>query len=377
MKKILITGGCGFIGSRLARSIDRSKYEVVILDSFEKQIHGEYPFLDLNSQAMIKEFRVLPYDVTNLHRIKEEILSSEIIVHLAAETGTGQSIYEISKYANTNILGTANIFHLLMNNQNILEKFIVASSRSIYGEGKYVCQSHGVVFPKTRLKEDLDNKIYEPRCPNCNRLVTSVATTEDSQINPISYYALTKLNQEQTVILFAEIMGISASALRFQNVYGPGQSLKNPYTGILSIFSNRMKQNKEINIFEDGLESRDFVYIDDVVSSIKLSIEKGNLKPNAYNIGTGIPTSVNKITNLLKTNLSSESKITIKNTYRVGDIRHNFANILLAESELGFKPTVSIEKGIENFCSWVKNQPDEEDKYESSLNEMRIRGLYK
>jgi dTDP-L-rhamnose 4-epimerase len=201
-------------------------------------------------------------------------------------------------------------------------------------------------------------------------ILESVPTDENSQIKPVSLYAITKYNQEQIVKIISESLGIDYIIFRFQNVYGPGQSLSNPYTGILSIFSTRMLNNNDINIFEDGLESRDFVFISDVINILTYSIDNMNIKNEIINVGTGIKTSVLKIAQLLKNNYKKDINIAVTGNFRVGDIRHNYADISKAEKLYNFKPRILIEKGIGLFCDWVLSQPIQIDKYDQSMNEI-------
>jgi dTDP-L-rhamnose 4-epimerase len=305
------------------------------------------------------------------------IKDQDAIIHLAAETGTAQSMYEIKKYIDVNIGGTALIADVLVNNKNRVKKIIVASSRAIYGEGKYYCIRDGIVYPGPRKVEHLSKGDFKCKCPICGGAVKLMATTENSRLLPTSIYGITKQSQEQITLMVAKSIGISAVALRYQNVYGPGQSLVNPYTGILSIFSNQIKNNKDINVFEDGMESRDFVYIDDVVEATFLSLISKEMDQEVFNVGADVPVNVLTIAETLKKLYNSRVKINISGNYRIGDIRHNYADLTHISNKLGYRPKIKFELGIKNFCNWVDKQQVTENKLEPALEELKLKGFLK
>lgn len=374
-RKVLITGGAGFIGSKLALELVSKGYTVTVLDNLSPQIHGE------EESALYKSIKNQVIFIKGDVRVKQDwtkaLLEQDTVVHLAAETGTGQSMYEVEKYIDVNVRGTALLLDCLANETHHIKKVVVASSRAIYGEGKYFCEKHSDVYPKQRCEEMMLVGDFEPKCPICNDEVTLMKTDEDALIQPMSMYAITKQTQEQMVMLMGESLQISTVALRFQNVYGPGQSLKNPYTGILSIFSTRIKNGKDISIFEDGKESRDFVYIDDVVDSIVLAIENDKANNQILNVGSGIGTSVLDVAEHLRNNYKTQTDIQITGQFRVGDIRHNIADMSKISALLGYKAKVAFKEGIQKFCQWVDTQPVEKDEYERSLAELKDKGLFK
>lgn len=378
MKNILITGGAGFIGSNVALKLLNKGYEVTVLDSLSKQIHGDNPELTSPLFQSIKDkVRFIKGSVTSREDWLQALQNQDAVIHLAAETGTGQSMYEIEKYINTNIGGTALLLDILTNTKHSIKRVLVAESRAIYGEGRYICENCGEVFPKDRSDTDMANGDFECHCPKCGRKLQLVGTTESSAIHPSSVYGITKQVQGQLVHLVCPTIGIESVSFRYQNVYGPGQSLTNPYTGILSIFSTRIKNHNPINIFEDGKETRDFVYIDDVADATILGLEVPNANGHVFNIGTGVATDVLTVAKNLCKNYGIDVPITVSGNYRLGDIRHNFADITLAKQILGFSPKWSFEDGIANFCKWVDSQVIHEDKYEDSIKEMKEKGLYK
>lgn len=379
MDNILITGGAGFIGSNLALKLMDKGYNVTVLDSLSPQIHGDNPETSSPLYQSIKDkVRFIKGSVTSRTDWKLALDGQDVVVHLAAETGTGQSMYEIEKYVNTNIGGTAILLDILANEPNTIKKVVVAESRAIYGEGRYWSEELSqYVYPEVRSDEDMQRGDFEVKFPGCHKPLKLVGTTEDSKIHPTSVYGITKQVQGQLVHLVCQSLGIQSVSYRYQNVYGPGQSLSNPYTGILSIFSTIIKNGNEINIFEDGRETRDFVYIDDVVNATILGIEKEEANGCAFNVGTGVLTDVITVAKTLMKKYGTEVPMRISGNYRLGDIRHNYADITLAKKILGYEPKWCFEEGIEAFCKWVNTQDVREDKYSASIEEMRNKGLYK
>jgi len=376
MKNILITGGAGFIGSNLTKKLVSKGYNITILDNLSKQIHGKDQKSELyNSIKEISTF--ILGDVCNEEDWKKALKGQDAVIHLAAETGTGQSMYEISRYNDVNILGTSHLLDFLANNKNSVKKLIIASSRSIYGEGKYKCENHGVVYPNDRIVSNMMKGKFDLFCDACGSELNLMPTDENSKIHPSSIYGITKQQQEQMTLLMGRSLGIPAVALRYQNVYGPGQSLSNPYTGILSIFSTRMLNGNDIDIYEDGEESRDFVFIDDVVEATILALEKEEANHQIFNVGSGETTSVSQVANSLKKLYDSNVNISIGGSFRLGDIRHNYADLNKIKNLLGFTAKFDFQTGISRFADWVKTQEVKEDKYEQSLNELKNKGLIK
>ncbi|MBL0738861.1 NAD-dependent epimerase/dehydratase family protein [Flavobacterium sp. GN10] len=379
MKNILITGGAGFIGSNLALVLVEKGYNVTVLDNLSPQIHGEDAYNNSFLFSRIKnQVEFIKGCVTSKEDWIRSIKSQDVIVHLAAETGTGQSMYEIEKYTSVNIGGTAIMLDLLANTSHSVKKVVIASSRSIYGEGKYwSSELNNVVYPKHRTDEFMAIKDFEVKIDGLSSPLELVATDEDSKIHPSSVYGITKQNQEQMIMTVCPTIGISPVAFRYQNVYGPGQSLSNPYTGILSIFSTLIRNGKEINIFEDGKESRDFVFIDDVVDATILGIEKEEANGHVFNVGTGEAIDVITVANELIKNYKINTEVIISGNYRLGDIRHNFADLTKIKKILGFSPIYNFEKGIKKFTEWVLTQDLIESKYDVSISEMKNKGLFK
>ncbi len=375
---VLITGGAGFIGSNIALKLIAKGYGVTVLDSLSEQIHGANPELTSPLYRKIKDKVVfIKGNVNNRTDWEQALVEIDYVIHLAAETGTGQSMYEIKKYVDTNIGGTALLLDILTNTKHRVKRIVVAESRAIYGEGKYHCPQCGVVYPLERKDEDMAKGDFECKCPKCGGEIRFVATAEDSTIHPLSIYGISKQVQGQLVHLVCKSIGVESVSFRYQNVYGPGQSLTNPYTGILSIFSTRIKNGNGLNIFEDGKETRDFVYIEDVVDATILGMEVPDLNGHVFNIGTGVAMDVLTVAKTLCEKYGVKVPITVSGNYRLGDIRHNYADITAARQILGFEPKWNFSDGIEQFTNWVNQQEVREDNYDASIEEMKKKRLYK
>jgi dTDP-L-rhamnose 4-epimerase len=377
IKNVLITGGAGFIGSNLALALIKKGYLVTVLDNLSPQIHGDNIENSYCYNQIQGKVNFLKGDVRNRSDLEKSLTGQDAVIHLAAETGTGQSMYQIFKYSEVNVGGTSLLLDIIANGHYTIKKLIVASSRAIYGEGKYRCPTHGDVYPMSRNESDLKNGFFECRCPICGNEVEVLPTSEESRIDPGSVYGITKYNQEQLFLVAGRTLKIPVVAFRYQNVYGPGQSLSNPYTGILSVFSTQIKNRNPINIFEDGKESRDFIYVSDVVDATILGLENENIVCNIYNVGTGSPVQVSSIANKLVSLFQSDVPVNVTGNYRLGDIRHNYADITKIQNDIGFAPKYHFEEGITNFVKWVDSQKIQKDNLENSLIELKMRGMFK
>jgi dTDP-L-rhamnose 4-epimerase len=366
-KKILITGGAGFIGRHLTKMLLDLSYDVIIYDNLNPQIHGE----DASYEYVGAE-KFVKADIRSKEQLQTHLEGVNIVYHLASETGTGQSMYEMERYVDVNDRGTAILLEAISNSSSVTD-IVLSSSRSIYGEGLY-SDGDDLVNPSSRKVEDLKKGVWEIR-GNSDAFACPRPTSEDCPINPGSIYAATKYSQENFLNIFAGYTGIRTSILRFQNVYGPGQSLRNPYTGIISIFYNRIRQNLPINIFEDGLESRDFVYVGDVVDSLIKAITRTVLDNVVLNIGTGVPTTVIDLVETFSEVLNTNVVYDITGDFRLGDIRHNYADISLASSMIGYSPKYQLKSGLIEFVTWAASQPEYEDFSGKALSELKSKGL--
>lgn len=374
MATILITGGAGFIGSKLAHRLLGLGHAVRIFDILAPQIHGpdaEAPLWTTNDAV---DF--IRSSVTDREGLAAAIRDVDAIVHLAAETGTGQSMYEIARYNEVNTQGTALLLDVLMGSRgHAVKRIVLTSSRSIYGEGAYLSERGDRVFPGVRSAEALARHQWEPTDPDTGHSLRAVPTRETDPPKPASIYAATKYAQEDLVRIACESAGIGYAILRLQNVYGEGQSLNNPYTGILSIFSTRIRLGKVLPLFEDGEESRDFVHVDDVVSAIERCLTIEQSPDTTINVGSGVATSVRAVAKGLSAALDRPLNIAITGDYRIGDIRHNWADISRLQTILGLQPRVGLSEGLKRFAAWVEEQPLPEDRLDHANEELKARNL--
>ncbi|MDO8381399.1 MAG: NAD-dependent epimerase/dehydratase family protein [Microbacterium sp.] len=375
-RRVLITGGAGFIGSRLAERFAGAGDVVTVLDCLLPQVHGDDPDRSESLQRAQAAAEVVIGDVISRDDLRSVVGGQDIIVHLAALTGTGQSMYEIDRYTHVNIQGTARLLDVLAAEENAVSRLVVASSRSVYGEGSYRSADGVTVYPEHRREADLLAGDFDVHLHGADPL-SMVPTRESALLHPSSIYGITKQVQEQLVMTASPTLGIEPVSLRYQNVYGPGQSLNNPYTGILSIFSSLIRQGKEVNIFEDGLESRDFVYVDDVVEATYMTAVSPAAAGQIFNVGSGTATTVLDVVAALSEAYGRAAKTRVSGSFRIGDIRHNVADVSAIEAAVGFRARVPFPEGVRRFAAWAAEQPLTEDMYQRSLDEMAARNLLK
>jgi dTDP-L-rhamnose 4-epimerase len=362
MESILITGGAGFIGSHLATELIGAGYHVRALDSLVGQVHGDTTrpaYLDSDVELQVGDVR----DPTAVRRALQGV---DAVVHFAARVGVGQSMYEAQEYVSANALGTAVLLESLAD--TAVERLVVASSMSIYGEGLY-----SPVQPRERTTEDLEAHCWEPVAES-GQPVTACPTPESKQAATSSVYALTKYDQERLCLVLGEANRIPTVALRFFNVYGPHQALSNPYTGVLAIFAARLLNGRPPLVYEDGLQRRDFVSVHDVARACRLALERQDVRSAAINIGSGESVTVLELADRLAHVLGSPIEAEVSGMFRVGDIRHCFADIRLAEERLGFRPEVTLEDGLEELAAWIETQ-SADDGVEAAREELLARGL--
>lgn len=368
---VLVTGGAGFIGSHLVPLLLARGHAVRVLDSLAPQIHGALPAgLGWLSDADFRRGSILDEPV-----LAGALRGAEAVVHLAAETGTGQSMYEIARYTRENVQGTALLMHLLANDPGrSVGRVLLASSRSVYGEGAYLRSDGTRITPPRRSAEALAAGHWEPRDADGTPL-TPVPTREDDPTAPASIYAATKLAQEDLVRIGCDSAGMGHAILRLQNVYGEGQSLSNPYTGILSIFSTRIRCGLDLPIFEDGLESRDFVHVSDVAAAFAAALEAPRPANRVINVGSGTATPVIGIARALSRAFDAPERLRVTGQYRLGDIRHNLADTARLGTDLGIRPGIGLQEGLDRFAAWVRTQPLPADRLDAANAELRARGM--
>jgi dTDP-L-rhamnose 4-epimerase len=350
--KVLVTGGAGFIGTALVKLLAAKGHEIVILDNLAPQVHSEANFSPeiQNVADCIKGSVLDPIMLTN------SLEGVDIVVHLAAETGTGQSMYRIRHYTEVNATGTSAILDVLVNKPHHVKKVVLASSRAVYGEGQYFCKTCGTVYPPNRSLDQLAKHQWEMDCPNCKQPVEPMPTQENAFLQPQSIYASNKQTQEQLVAIICQAVGIEPVILRYQNVFGPGQALTNPYTGVICAFFTRIIQGKPVSLFEDGQISRDFIFVEDVAQATLKAVESSDLTDNIFNIGTGKRTTIREVAQTLYDIIKLEPDIRVTNNYRLGDIRHCYADITRLEKQLNYTPQYSFSEGIKQFAEWALTQ---------------------
>lgn len=367
--KILVTGGCGFIASHLVDELVKQNHEVVVLDSLEPQVHQ-----DKKPDYLNPKVKYIYGDIRNKELLRHILEDIDVVFHEAAAVGVGQSMYQIEKYVSINTLGTAVLLDAVVNSNLNIKKMIVAASMSSYGEGAYECEDCGKVYPSLRTEEQLKKNDWEQKCPKCKKTVKPIPTDEQKPLDSNSIYAQTKKHQEEMFILAGKTYGIPAVALRYFNVYGPRQSLSNPYTGVCAIFSSRIKNNNSPVIYEDGLQTRDFVNIKDIVQANILAMNSNSANYEIFNVGTGTPISILEIANLLIKGYGKNLKPEITKNYRKGDIRHCYADITKIKTKLGFKPSVSLEQGMKELIEWGR-KAESVDMFEKASEELKAKKL--
>jgi dTDP-L-rhamnose 4-epimerase len=366
--KTLVTGGAGFIGSHLVRELVRRGDQVVVLDALEEQVHGgAAPDLPASVELIVG-------DVGDPAAADRALAGVDRVVHLAAAVGVGQSMYEIARYTERNTMQTAVFLERLVAQRPLPARLVVASSMSIYGEGEYECAAHGRTAPAPRPEEQLLARQWELHCPSCGERLSPVGTSEDKALIPTSIYAITKRDHEELCLVTGAAYGIPTVALRFFNVYGPGQALSNPYTGVAAIFASRLLNRRPPIIFEDGEQSRDFIHVSDVVRGLMLALESEEATGHAVNLGTGRPSTVLQIAQALSAGLDADVEPIRNGQYRAGDIRHCVADPQRARELLGFEAITTLEDGMGALLQWLADQ-ESVDRVDDATRELANRGL--
>jgi dTDP-L-rhamnose 4-epimerase len=367
--RVLVTGGAGFIGSHLADELLEQGYQVRSLDNLAEQVHG--PEAD-RPGYLSPEVELVRGDVRDPRAVRQALAGIDAVYHLAAAVGVGQSMYEIAAYTAINNLGTAVLLEALV--ERPVERLVVASSMSIYGEGLYRTAGGRVVPGRERSREQLVAHDWELRDDDGEAL-TPVPTDEGKPPTLSSVYALSKYDQERLCLMVGRAYGIPTVALRFFNVYGTRQALSNPYTGVLAIFASRFLNGKPPLIFEDGRQQRDFVHVKDVARACRLALEASGACGGVFNVGSGRAYTVRGIASSMASVLGCEEiEPEITGNYRVGDIRHCFADITLARRELGYEPRIGLEQGLEELAGWLAGQVAY-DRVAEARAELAARGL--
>lgn len=369
-RKILVTGGAGFIGSFLVDRLVELGHEVTLFDNLEPQVHPNSKPPDyLNPKACLVRGDVRDYDA-----LRYVLAGQQVVFHLAGAVGVGQSQYEIKRYVDVNTGGTANLLDLLVNHDHQVEKLLVAASMSSYGEGCYRCEKDGVVRPHLRSGEQMEAGDWEPKCPVCNGRIEPIPTPEEAAQHCNSIYSLTKKDQEDMVLNIGRTYSIPSVALRFFNVYGPRQSLSNPYTGVAAIFMSRIKNNHAPVVYEDGQQTRDFISVHDIVDALVLCMGKPEADYEVFNVGSGQPLTIAGIAETLAGLYGKRIQPEVTHRFRKGDVRHCFADISKIARRLAWQPRVGFEAGMQELIEWSREQ-DAADKFEQAAQELRAKGI--
>lgn len=366
--KILVTGGMGFVGSHLVDALVKEGHSVVVFDNLDEQVHqGRKP------DYLNKEVRYIIGDMRNRNALGKALIGCEVVFHEAASVGVGQSMYRIAHYIDNNDLGTANLLDILVNEKNKIKKLVVASSMSIYGEGSYKCPKCGSFVPRLRSEEQLKENDWEMHCQICKGIAQPVATKEDKSLDSTSVYAFSKRHQEELCLLIGRTYNIPTVALRYFNIYGPRQALSNPYTGVCAIFSARIKNDHSPIIYEDGLQTRDFIHVSDIVAANIIVMKDSRADHRSFNVGCGKPMSILRVAQTLSGLHGKKIEPEVVKKYRKGDIRHCFADIS-SIGELGFRPRVNFEEGMFELVDWSKTIRAK-DNIEKANKELEKKGL--
>ena len=366
--KTLVTGGAGFIGTHLVRALTERGDQVVVLDSLEPQVHGP------TTPEAPRGARIIAGSIGDREIAARALEGVDRVVHLAAAVGVGQSMYEIARYTELNTMATARFLEVLVATRPMPARLVVASSMSIYGEGEYICPDHGRMAPGPRPEEQLLARSWEMHCPACGREMRAVGTRETKPLLPTSIYAINKRDHEEMSLVTGAAYGIPTVALRFFNVYGPGQALSNPYTGVAAIFASRLLNRRSPMMFEDGAQTRDFTHVSDVVKGILLAMESEAAVGQAVNLGTGRATSVADVARVISVGMGLGIEPERNGRYRAGDIRHCYADPNRARETLGFEAQKTFEEGMGSLIEWLQDQ-SAEDRLDDATHELAVRGL--
>jgi dTDP-L-rhamnose 4-epimerase len=360
-KRILVTGGAGFVGSHTVDGLLHRGHQVRVFDNLTEQVHA-----DGMPAYVAKEIEFQQGDMRDIEAVKRAVDGIDVVYHLAAAVGVGQSMYEIARYMEVNTQGTANLLQALLDRKAKIEKLVVASSMSIYGEGQYDCEQHGTMAPPPRPTRQLREKNWEVCCPQCGSVLKPVPTAEDKPLQCTSIYALSKKDQEEMTLLFGRTYEVPVVALRYFNIFGTRQALSNPYTGVAAIFGSRLLNNNAPMIFEDGEQMRDFVSVHDIVQANLLAMERPSADGMALNIGSGQPITIREVARIMGEELNSKTEQEITGKYRAGDIRHCYGDISRARDLLGYEPRYGFRDGVAELVEWLRSQTAVDRVHEAS-----------
>jgi dTDP-L-rhamnose 4-epimerase len=349
--RVAVIGGAGFVGSHLVDALLAAGYQVRVIDNLDPQVHPSgLPPSFLNPAA---EF--IRQDIRDIDGLRRSLADIDAIYHLAGAVGVGDSMHRIRHYTDVNLLGFSNLLDILANSTHSIRKLVLASSVTVYGEGKYACATHGPLFPSPRSAEQVSRRVWELTCPvivgtePCALPLRPLPTDEQKPLAPQSIYAITKQSQEQLALAVGRSYGISVTVLRYFNVFGPRQSPSNPYTGVVKNFAMQISAGESPLIYEDGLQSRDFIHVSDICQANLLALSKPEADGQIFNIGSGQPCSILELARILSSRMGRPEALRPSGEFRAGDVRHCFADISKARSLLSFTPRVVLPEGLDNL----------------------------
>ncbi|VVB80256.1 ADP-L-glycero-D-manno-heptose-6-epimerase [uncultured archaeon] len=363
--KVLVTGGAGFIGSHIVDKLIELGHKVTIIDNLTSTSGKKPEYLNPKAKFILG-------DVKDLNLLQKVLPETEVIFHEAASVGIAQSNYEVDPFVDNNCVGTARLLQAIIN-LKIKPKLIISASNTTYGEGLYSCEKHGKFHPEIRTQEEINTYGFDPVCPICKGISKPVPTPEETELNCNSIYAYTKKFQEETCLFLGKLYEFPVVLLKYFNVFGPRQSLSNPYTGVSAIFMSRVKNGNNPLVYEDGNQTRDFVSIHDVVEANILAMKKLEANYKVFNVGSGIPTTINDLAREICTLYKKDLKIETTNKFRKGDIRHCISDTTRIK-EIGWSPKVGISEGLREIYEWAKNQ-EAVDHFDKANEELKEKGL--
>lgn len=373
--RVAVIGGAGFIGSHLVDALLEARHQVRVLDNLDPQVHpsGQPPGF-LNPAA---EF--IRQDIREIDGLRRSLAGIEAVYHLAGAVGVGDSMHRIRHYTDANLLGFSNLLDILANSAHSIHKLVLSSSVTVYGEGKYACPTHGPMFPSQRPADQVSRRVWELTCPvtvgsaACALPLRPLPTDEQKPLAPQSIYAITKQSQEQLALAAGLSYGISVTVLRYFNVFGPRQAPSNPYTGVVKNFAMQLSAGESPLIYEDGLQTRDFIHVSDISQANLLALCKPEADGQIFNIGSGQPCSILELARVLSSRMGRQEPLRPSGEFRAGDVRHCFADISKARSLLSFTPSVVLPEGLDNLLPAAGYS--ESGLFSRAHAELRDRGL--
>lgn len=369
---VLITGGAGFIGSHTADALLAEGHRVRLADCLDPQIHGS----DARFPSYLDErVKCLRLDLRTSKGLQDALEGIDAVFHFAACTGVGQSMYDWDNYVSTNCGATAVLIEALIKRKHPLKRLVLASSRAVYGEGTHRCPEHGMQYPQMRLRHDLEAGRFGVPCPVCSTTMRAMPTQEERILMPGSLYAWTKKHQEDQCRFAASAFGLPVTILRYFNVFGSRQSLKNPYTGVVSIFYSRIQAGKPISLYENGTPLRDFVHVSDVARANCLAMNADVPPGSCFNVGSGHAYTIKEVAEALGAACGKPALLQDLGEFRVGDIHACHADLNHSQQGLGYKPCTGLEEGMAEFAAWARGE-ESVDRYASSVSELRNHGLF-